>query len=149
MYHFPLKFHKKITQLQVDLSKPKEVTLGDKVKKIEGCLFLSIVKAKTDGSDRMDWDNEIKIKLAANDITEIITRIRANQTAKLYHSNQKTQVITTLEVAAGDKPGTYKWFISKTQNNNKQYGNIYLDQKDMYYLFLMFEAALPIIAGWT
>jgi len=149
-YPQPLKFHKKIAQLQVDLVRPKEEeSEGNRPRIKDGCLFLALAKAKQDGSDRMDWENKINIKLDPVDIAEIVTKIRSGGTAKLFHKSEAAGSTTTLEVAPGDRQGTYKWFINKSVGGTKNFGNIYLDQRDMYHLFTMFEAALPVIAGWT
>jgi len=150
-YPQAIKFHKKTAQLQFDLVRPKEednATNGRKRIK-DGCIFLSLAKAKQDGSDRMDWDNKINLKLDPADIAEIVVKIRSNESAKLFHKSEAAGSTSTLEVSQGDRPGTYKWFLSKTQGENKNYGVIYLDKKDMFHLFVMFEAALPIISGWT
>lgn len=148
-YPQPLKFHKKTAQLQIDLVRPKEEEVDGRSRVKEGCLFLSLAKAKQDGSDRMDWDNKINMKLDPVDIAEIVTKVRTNQTAKLFHKNEAANSTTTLEVAPGERQGTYKWFISKTAGDNKNLGNVYLDQRDMFHIFTMFEAALPVISGWV
>lgn len=145
-YPQPLKFHKKVAQLQVDLVRPKEDE-GGRLK--DGCLFLSMAKAKGDDSGRMDWDNKINMKLDPVDIAEIVTKVRTGAPAKLFHKSEKAGSTTTLEVASGDREGTYKWFINKSVGEQKNFGNIYLDQRDMFHLFTMFEAALPVISGWT
>jgi hypothetical protein len=145
-YPQPLKFHKKVAQLQVDLVRPKEDENG-RLK--DGCLFLSVAKAKGDDSGRMDWDNKINMKLDPVDIAEIVTKVRSGVPAKLFHKSEKAGSVTTLEVSAGDREGTYKWFINKSIGEQKNFGNIYLDQRDMFHLFTMFEAALPVISGWT
>jgi hypothetical protein len=145
----PLKFHKKTAQLQIDLVRPKEEEVEGKVRVKDGCLFLSLAKAKEDGSDRMDWDNKINMKLDPVDIAEIVTKVRKNQPAKLFHKSEAAGSTTTLDVGPGEREGTYKWFINKTVGGNKNLGNIYLDQKDMFHIFTMFEAALPVISGWV
>lgn len=148
-YPQPLKFHKKVAQLQIDLVRPKEEERDGKTRIKDGCLFLSLAKAKDDNSGYMDWDNKINMKLDPVDIAEIVTKVRSGQQAKLFHKSEAAGSTTTLEVAAGERPGTFKWFLNKTQGQNKNFGNIYLDQRDMFHLFTMFEAALPIISGWT
>lgn len=150
-YPQPLKFHKKVAQLQIDLVRPKQEEGGaeGRARIKDGCLFLSMAKAKGDGSDRMDWANKINMKLDPVDIAEIITKVRSGQPAKLFHKSEAAGSITTLEVAAGERQGTFKWFLNKSQGQDKRFGNIYLDQRDMFHIFIMFEAALPIISGWT
>lgn len=144
-YPQALKFHKKTAQLQVDLVKPKEDENG-RIK--SGCLFMALAKAKADNPDRMDWDNKINIKLDPVDIAKIVTGVKAGQPVKLFHKSEAAGSTTTLNVEAGN-PGSYKFFISKQVGENKNLGNIYLDNSDMYILFTMFEAALPVISGWT
>ena len=144
-YATPLKFHKKVAQLQIDLAKPKE----EEGKTKEGCLFISLAKALDDNTGRMDWDNKINMKLGPMDISRIITGVRSGQPVKLFHKSEAAGSTTTLEVAAGERKGTFKWFLNKTQGQDKKFGNIYLDQRDMFHIFIMFEAALPIISGWT
>ena len=122
-YPQPLKFHKKSAQLQVDLKRPEEDE-GGRTK--PGCLFLALAKAKEDGSDRMDWDNKINIKLDPVDIAKIVTGVRSGQAVKLYHKVEARQSATTLTVEAGN-PGSYKWFISKKVGENQNFGNIYLE----------------------
>ena len=60
-YPQPLKFHKKIAQLQIDLVRPKEEMEGDRKRVKEGCLFLSLAKPLGD-TGRMDWANKINMK---------------------------------------------------------------------------------------
>lgn len=144
-YPQPLKFHKKKAQLQIDLKRPEE---DDNGRLKPGCLFLALAKAKEDGSDRMDWDNKINIKLDPVDISKIVTGVRAGQVVKLFHKVESRNSTTTLNVEAGS-PGSFKWFISKKVGEDSKFGNIYLDSGDMYHLFTMFEAALPVISGWT
>lgn len=141
-----LKFHKKSAQIQIDLVRRKE---DDNGRMKNGCLFLSLAKAKDDDSGRMDWENKINMKLDPVDIAEIVTKIRSGQPAKLFHKSEAAGSTTTLEVAPGERQGTFKWFLNKTQGQDKKFGNIYLDQRDMFHIFVMFEAALPIISGWT
>lgn len=144
-YPQPLKFHKKSAQVQFDLVRPKEDESG---RTKAGCLFMALAKAKQDGSDRMDWDNKINIKLDPVDISKIVTGVRSGQPVKLFHKSEAANSTTTLNVEAGN-PGSFKWFISKKVGENQNSGNIYLDQGDMFHLFTMFEAALPVISGWT
>ena len=145
----PLKFHKKVAQLQLDLVRPKEEEVDGRTRVKEGCLFLAIAKAKQDGSERMDWENKINMKLDPVDIAEIVTKVRQNQPAKLFHKSEAKNSVTTLEVAPGEKAGTYKWFVNQTVGDSKNMSNIYLDQRDMFHIFTMFEAALPVISGWA
>lgn len=144
-YPQPLKFHKKTAQLQVDLVRPKEDDNG-RIK--SGCLFLSLAKALDDNSGRMDWDNKINMKLDPVDISKIVTGVRSGQPVKLFHKSDSAGSVTTLNVEAGN-PGSFKWFISKAVGDDKKLGNIYLDSGDMFHLFTMFEASLPVISGWT
>lgn len=144
-YPQPLKFHKKTAQLQVDLVKPKEDD-GGRIK--SGCLFLALAKAKGDGTEQMDWANKINIKLDPIDISKIVTGVRSGTPVKLFHKSEKAGSVTTLNVEAGN-PGSFKWFISKSVGDQKNMGNIYLDSGDMYHMFTMFEAALPVISGWV
>jgi len=98
----------------------------------------------------MDWDNKIIMKLDATDISGIISGCRGNQfPVKLFHKSEGSNSSSALTIEAGERSGTFKWFISKTANENKMYGNIYLDSKDMFLMFTMMEAALPVISGWV
>ena len=148
-YPQPLKFHKKVAQLQVDLVQPKEEQDDQGKKRIkDGCIFLSLAKALGD-SGRMDWTNQIRMKLSPTDICNILVSIRGGEVAKLFHKSEAAGTTSTLEVAPGEREGTFKWFIGKTKGEQKAFGNIYLDNKDMFYLFKMLEAALPVISGWV
>jgi hypothetical protein len=148
-YPQPLKFHKKIAQLQVDLVKPKEEMEGEKRRVKEGCLFLSLAKPLGD-TGRMDWANKINMKLDAVDLVNVLTGMKMkNFPIKLYHKSEAAGSVTTLEVSPGQNAGTFKWFVSKTVGENKNFGQVYLDTKDMYYISVMFESALPVISGWV
>ena len=149
-YPQPLKFHKKVAQLQADLVRPKEETDEQGKKRIkDGCIFLSLAKALGDNSGRMDWTNQLRMKISPTDICNILVPIRAGETAKLFHKSEAAGTTSTLEIAPGERAGTFKWFISNSKGADKKFGNIYLDNKDMFYLFKMFESALPVINGWN
>lgn len=133
----------------MDLTKPKEEEQNGRTRIKDGCLFLSMAKPLGD-TGRMDWNNKIIMKLDPIDITTIITGCRANQfPVKLFHKSTTTNTITTLEISPGERAGTYKWFLNKAAGEQKSFINIYLDNKDMFYMFTMMEAALPIINGWA
>jgi len=147
-YPQPIKFHKKVAQLQVDLIRPKEEKTPDGKSKIsEGCLMLSIAREMGDGSGRMNWNDKILLKLSSTDLTNILCGMKLKQfPIKLIHKfNGNTSY---LDVSQGERPGTYKWMIGKTQGDNKKYASIYLDSKDMYYLSVMMESSLPVTLGW-
>ena len=150
-YPQSIKFHKKIAQLQVDLKRPEEVE-GDqgRLKIKDGCIFLTAAKQLNPDSDRMDWENKLLMKLGAVDIVNFLAGINRNTfPIKLFHKVQGTDKSSTLNVEAGDRPGTFKWSIGNSNGTDKRYVNIYLDGKDMLYLKIMFEAALPVISGWV
>lgn len=147
-YPQPMKFHKKIAQLQVDLVRPKEeVSDNNKARITEGCLLISIARALDDNSGKMDWANKILMKLNSTDVVNILCGMRTKQfPIKLIHKYQGDT--SYLEVSQGERPGTFKWMIGKTIGEQKKFASIYLDAKDMYHLAVMLDASLPITAGW-
>jgi hypothetical protein len=96
----------------------------------------------------MDWDNKINMKLDPVDVSKIVTGVRSGQPVKLFHKSESAGSTTTLNVEAGN-PGSYKFNIFKKVGDTSNSGTVYLDNSDMFYLFTMFEASLPVIAGWT
>jgi len=131
--------------------RPKEVEEdGRKITK-SGCVFLEIAKAKNDGTDRMDWENKIIMKLSTKDIADLVMGVRGSGNVNIFHKVDKpdgTSPSSTLKVEPGTE-GTFKWFVGKTVGNDKKFATIYLDQKDMYLTFQMLEAAIPVIHGWV
>ena len=149
-YPQPVKFHKKSAQLQVDLSRPKEEQTQDgKTRATSGCVFFTIAKALGDGSDRMDWNNKILMKIDHVDIAKIVTSTReAKFPVDIYHKSANTGDSSTLKIEPGQNPGTFKLFMGKTRNGQKSYAQIYLNTEDMFILFNLLEASVPVTLGW-
>jgi hypothetical protein len=155
MVRYPqsLKIHKKLAELQINLLKAKDVEdpSTSKVKTEAGCLFLDIAKPLGNGSDRMDWENKITMKLGHRDIAQIITGIRGpDKKVDLIHRVEKDGVPSqsTLKIEPGE--GTsFKWFVAKTVGDNKKNATIYLDTVDMYSVFNLLESSVPLILGWV
>lgn len=151
MFKFPqaIKFHKKVAQLQIDL-KPCSEKLdpaSGKTRVEEGCLFFSIAKAKTDGSDKMDWDNKINMKIDNVDTAKIVTGVRAGRfPVDIFHKTSDVKS-TALKIEAGN-PGSYKLSMSKKEGADNQFASVYLSNEDMFLMFNLLEASVPLTLGW-
>lgn len=150
MYPQPVKFHKKTAQLQVDLARPKEEQTPDgKTRVNTGCVFFTLAKALSDGSDRMDWNNKLLMKIDHVDIAKIITATRSGKfPVDIYHKSASNGDSSSLKLEPGQNPGTFKLFMGKVKGGQKSYGQIYLNTEDMFILFNLLEASLPVTLGW-
>ena len=143
VYPEPVKFHKKTSQLQVQLKRPSVKDDGEIVR---GCMFFEIAKPK-DGSDKMDWDNKINMKIGVPDIGKILAGLKSRTEIKIYHEN--TRGNTALNIAEGQQPGTYAFSFSKKEGDNVNRAMIYLNAEDMNVLLILLEAGLPQMLGWS
>lgn len=149
-YPQPIKFHKKSAQLQVDLARPKEEqTPEGKTRVNPGCVFFTLARALGDDSGRMDWQNKILMKIDHTDIAKIITGTRTQKfPVDIYHKSESTGNSSSLKLEPGQNPGTFKLFMGKSVNNQKSYAQIYLNTEDMFLLFNLLEASVPLTLGW-
>lgn len=138
--------------MQLNLLRPQDVEENGAVKTKPGCIFLDIAKPKNDGSERMDWDNKITMKISSRDIADIVLGVRAESKADIIHKVNRadgSESVTTLKIEPGERQGTFKWFVGKMVGSEKSNVTVYLDTKDMYLVFQMLEAAIPVIHGWS
>ena len=152
-YPRSVKIHKKSAELQFSLMRPKDIKdETGKVKSSEtGCIFLEIAKPKNDGTEYMDWDNGLRMKIGPRDIAQIVSGVRSTGTTKLFHRSEKEGSVptdTTLNIDPGND-NTFKWSVFKNQGDSKRNVTIFLDQYDMFMVFNMLEAAMPVIHGWV
>jgi len=144
VYPEPVKFHKKSSQLQVQLKRP---SVGDDGKILRGCMFFEIARAK-EGTDRMDWDNKINMKIGVSDIGKILAGLKSRSEIKIYHENSRGS--STLNIAEGQQPGTYAFGFSKKEGqNDANRAMIYLNAEDMNVFLILLEAGLPQMLGWS
>lgn len=139
----PVKFHKRSSQLQVHLKKPY-VKEGDEISR--GCLFFEIANA-VEGSDRMDWDNKINMKIGVSDIGKILAGLKSGQDIKIYHEN--AQGNSALNIASGQQPGTYSFSFSKKVGSDLKRSQIYLNAEDMNVIMILLQSGLPLMLGWA
>jgi hypothetical protein len=148
-YPQPLKIHKKVAQLQIDLKPARENLDAEsgKVKVEDGCVFFSLAKALDDKSGKMDWHNKILMKIEHGDIAKIVVGVRNGKTVDLFHKSSEIKS-TTLKVEAGQNPGTFKLTMGVADGSYKSISSIYLNTEDMYVMFNLLEASIPLTAGW-
>jgi hypothetical protein len=149
-----LKFHKKVAQLQIDLFKARdEETSAGKITSKEGAVFFAIAKSLGPDTDRMDWDNKITMKISPTDISKIVVGCRKRSfPVDLIHRSEKTGRTTTLKIEPGQREGTYRWTIAANygkDDNRNQFVSIYLSDEDMFLVFNVLEASVPLILGWS
>jgi hypothetical protein len=148
-YPQPIKFHKKTAQLQVDLARPKEEQQGDRTRVSTGCVFFTLARALDDNSGKMDWNNKILMKIDHSDIAKIVTSARSKKfPIDIFHKSADTGHSSTLKIEEGQNPGTYKVFMGKNAGAQKRYAQIYLNTEDMFLLFNLLEASVPVTLGW-
>ena len=152
MIKFPKTYrvHKKQAELQLSLSRPKDTEVDGKTVSEAGCLFLEIAKPLGEGTNKMDWENKLTMKLGVTDLGKILTECRANDKVSLIHKTEKDGVVrmTSLNVDPGEN-GTYKWLVVKTEGTAKKMQSVYFDSTEMFITFKLLEAAIPVILGWT
>jgi hypothetical protein len=148
-YPQPVKFHKKTAQFQVDLKPAREIAdeSTGKLKVEEGCIFFSLAKALEDGSGRMDWNNKILMKIEPNDIAKIVVGLKSNKSVDIFHKSSEVKS-TTLKIEAGQNPGTYKFTMGMKDGSRNLMGNIYLNSEDLFVIFNLLEASIPLTLGW-
>lgn len=143
VYPEPVKFHKRTSQLQVQLKKPGTDNNGQIVR---GCMFFEIANA-IEGSDKMDWNNKINMKIGVSDIGKILAGLKSRKEIKIYHEN--SQGNSALNIAEGQQPGTFAFNFSKKVGDQVQRANIYLNVEDMNVFLILLETGLPAMLGWT
>ena len=143
-YSEPVKFHKKTTQMQMHIKKPS--VKNDKIER--GALFFEIAKAK-EGTENMDWDNKITMKIGVSDIGKIMAGIKniANEGIKIYHESNNGS--TTLNINSGQRPGTFSFQYGKKVAEKADNIQIYLNAEDMNIFMTLITAGLPVILGWN
>lgn len=150
MFKYPqaLKIHKKTAQLQLDLKPAKEVldSASGKTRVEEGCVFFSLAKALDDQSGKMDWNNKILMKIDHNDIAKIIMGVRSGKNVDIFHKTADDRS-TTLKIEAG-QPGTYKFVMGKKDGSQSGMATVYLNTEDLFVIFNLLEAAIPLTLGW-
>lgn len=148
-YPQPVKFHKKVAQLQVDLKRPEQEEIDGKLRINSGCLFFTLAKALDDNSGRMDWDSKILMKIDLPDIANIITGCKSGEfPVNIFHKVQEDKQ-STLKIEKGTNAGTYKLSMGKKVGDKNLFASIYLDKKDMFLIFNLMESSIPVIQGWT
>ena len=143
-YSEPVKFHKKTAQMQIHIKKPSV-----KNEQIErGAIFFEIARAK-EGTDKMDWENKITMKIGVTDIGKILAGLKTinTQTIDIYHESQNGS--TTLKIGAGQRPGTFSFAYGKKVGDKTESMMIYLNAEDMNIFMVLMNAGLPVILGWT
>lgn len=143
VYPEPVKFHKRSSQLQVQLKKP---SVSDTNEIMRGCMFFEIANAK-EGTDRMDWDNKINMKIGVSDIGKILAGLKSRNEIKIYHENSRGN--SALNIAEGQQPGTYGFKFSKKENGELKSAMIYLNAEDMNVFLILLESGLPQMLGWS
>jgi threonine synthase len=143
VYPEPVKFHKRSSQLQVQLKRP---SVSDSNEIIRGCMFFEIANAK-EGTDRMDWDNKINMKIGVSDIGKILAGLKGRKEIKIYHENSRGN--SALNIAEGQQPGTYGFKFSKKEGEDLKSAMIYLNAEDMNVFLILLESGLPQMLGWS
>lgn len=146
VYPEPVKFHKRTSQLQVHLKKPYTKVVNDREEISRGCLFFEIANAVA-GSDRMDWDNKINMKIGVTDIGKILAGLKSGSEIKIYHENGQGN--SALNIATGQQPGTYSFNFSKKVGEDLKRANIYLNTEDMNVFMILLQSGLPQMLGWA
>lgn len=146
-YPQPIKFHKKVAQLQLDLKRPEQKEEGGRTKITTGCVFFTLARALDDGSDRMDWDNKILMKIDVPDIAKLVAGVRTGKfPVDIFHTTGDKS--STLKIEPGQNNGTFKLSMGKKGEGANKFASIYLNNEDMYAMFNLLEAAVPVILGW-
>lgn len=151
MFKYPqaLKLHKKTAQLQIDLKPAREEQdpTSGKMRVEEGCVFFSLAKALDDQSGKMDWNNKILMKIDHADIAKIIMGVRSSKNVDIFHKASDTRS-STLKVEQG-QPGTYKLTMGKKDGATSGMASVYLNTEDMFIIFNLLEASIPLTLGWN
>lgn len=95
----------------------------------------------------MDWHNKILMKIEHGDIAKIVVGVRNGKTVDLFHKSSEVKS-TTLKVEAGQNAGTFKLTMGVADGSYKSMSSIYLNTEDMYIMFNLLEASIPLTAGW-
>lgn len=96
----------------------------------------------------MDWQNKINMKIEAGDIAKIITGVKSGRNVDIFHKSSDVKN-TSLKIEAGQNPGTYKLTMGMKDAGRQGMGNIYLNTEDLFVLFTLLEASIPLTLGWA
>jgi hypothetical protein len=95
----------------------------------------------------MDWNNKILMKIEPNDIAKIVVGLKSNKSVDIFHKSSEIKS-TTLKIEAGQNPGTYKFTMGMKDGAKNQMSNIYLNSEDLFVIFNLLEASIPLTLGW-
>jgi hypothetical protein len=147
-YPFPLKLHKKTVQVEISLKMPGEKNNGRKKEQTQGAVFFSMARALNPDGSKMDWENQVTMKLGLSDIARIVTAIRTNNLpADIVHNNKQNR-ITSLKIEPGS-PGTYKFMLNKKEGNTNDTRFTFLNMEDIYLMLTLLDASVPRIMAWN
>jgi hypothetical protein len=151
-----VKFHKGDVQLQFDLRLPYVDVVEGKRRSHAGSVLLQLAKSAQGRGEKMDWENALTMKLGLPDLTKLGAAFNGGVFEKvdLFHNSDAghqngAKRSTTLVVTPGQKPGTYRWTLTKRAGNDKDERVIYLGQEELYGVKILIDAAIARIMGWA